>query len=119
MRVTVIIEGSGLDLSPIQDLMELIALEKERYLSEWIDNPQEVIPPLVVQGADDIEIDLSQSILNAVREMNQTNINQNPVVTYLYNKITGFQIPFQNIVGILIRPNRFELILEDPTWQSP
>ncbi len=112
MKVTIIVEGNGLDLDPIRDVMELVAFEKERYLSEWVDIPEEIRPPKLTVELVDIEIDLTQTVLESVRQCTQDSLNQNPIVAYLYNKIRAFDIPMQNIVGLLIHPNRFEIILE-------
>ena len=112
MRLTIIVEGNGLDLDPIRDVMELVAFEKERHLSEWIDFPEEIRPPKLAIELVDIEIDLTQTILESVRECTRNSLNRNPIVAYLYNKIQEFNIPMQNVVGILIHPNRFEIILE-------
>ena len=112
MKLTVIVEGQGLDLEPLADILETVAVEKERLMSAWLDIPLEMIPPKVQAEIHDTEVLMMESVLIAVKMMGLTNKPHLPIIQYIRSKIEAFKIPIDALIGLTIDETKIELILE-------
>lgn len=112
MKLTVIVEGQGLDLEPLADILESVALEKERLLSAWLDIPLEMVPNKVHAEISDTEMLITESVTKAVRSMALLNPLHRPIVDYIRNKIIAFKMPLECLVGLQFEDNIIKLTFE-------
>lgn len=112
MRLTVIVEGKGLDLEPLADILESVAIEKERLLSAWLDIPLEMVPDKVHAEINDVEMLILESVTSAVRSMAILNSAHRPIVEYIRNKLIAFKMPIECLIGLQFEETKIKLTLE-------
>ena len=112
MRLTVIVEGQGLDLEPLADILESVAIEKERLLSAWLDIPLEMVPNKVHAEINDAEMLITEAVTKAVRSMAILNPAHRPIVEYIRNKLIAFKMPLECLVGLQFEDTIIKLTLE-------
>ena len=112
MRLSIIVEGEGLDLEPLAEILETVAVEKERVLAAWLDVPLDMVPAKVSRQLEQVSEKFTNELYLQVRGWGTWKPEHAPVIQYIRNKMIAFNIPIEALVGLTIEANKIKLILE-------